>query len=210
MKQFAISFTVTILVILALLGVGAIILSLTTPAVASSVPNQQTNAGSFCVVPTNTPKPPTNTPIPSTSTPKPPTNTPVPPTNTLVPPTNTPVPPTNTLVPPTNTPIPPTATLVPPTDTPYLTNTPVPTDTSIPKYTPTKTKKKNPPQPTNTPTFVYPTWTPIVPLATPTLEPTPSITPVCDCCEQQLPYLDRIATALEKIANILDRALPAK
>jgi hypothetical protein len=93
-----------------------------------------------------------------------------------------------------------------------LTDTPMPTDTRIPKYTPTKTRKPNPPQPTNTPTFVYPTWTPVTITPTDTLSTKLilSPTPTCDCCEQQLPYLDRIATALEKIANILDRAFPTK
>ncbi|MCL4251400.1 MAG: hypothetical protein KJ065_24830 [Anaerolineae bacterium] len=62
---------------------------------------------------TNTPVPPTNTPVPGTNTPVPPTNTPVPGTNTPVPPTNTPVPATNTPVPPTSTPIPATNTPVP-------------------------------------------------------------------------------------------------
>ncbi|MBN1880290.1 hypothetical protein JW823_09295 [bacterium] len=47
---------------------------------------------------------PTNTPA-ATNTPLPPTNTPLPPTNTPVA-TNTPVPPTNTPIPPTNTPTP--------------------------------------------------------------------------------------------------------
>ena len=73
-------------------------------------------------VASNTPIPPTNTPIP----PPPPTNTPIPPP----PPTNTPVPPP----PPTNTPVPPP----PPTNTPVP--PPPPTNTPIP-----------PPPPTNTP-----------------------------------------------------------
>ncbi|MCA9908791.1 MAG: hypothetical protein KC519_09095, partial [Anaerolineae bacterium] len=86
------------------------------------------------VPPTSTPVPATNTPVPPTSTPVPGTNTPVPPTNTPVPGTNTPVPPTNTPVPPTNTPVPGTNTPVPPTNTPVpATNTPVPpTSTPIP------------------------------------------------------------------------------
>ncbi|MCL4252002.1 MAG: S8 family serine peptidase, partial [Anaerolineae bacterium] len=73
--------------------------------------------------PTNTPLPPTATPIPPTNTPLPPTATPVPPTNTPLPPTNTPLPPTATPIPPTNTPLPPTATTIPPTNTPAPTTT---------------------------------------------------------------------------------------
>lgn len=65
-------------------------------------------------LPTFTPAPPTNTPIPPTATAAPPTNTPLPPTATAVPPTNTPLPPTATAVPPTATAAPPTATAVPP------------------------------------------------------------------------------------------------
>lgn len=65
-------------------------------------------APAVVVLPTNTPVPATDTPIP-TATPIP-TETPIPSaTNTAVPPTNTPRPfvPTNTAVPPTNTPPPP-------------------------------------------------------------------------------------------------------
>ncbi len=68
---------------------------------------QTTSASPLKQFPTNTPAPPTNTPVP------PATNTPVPPTNTpVVPPTSTPViPPTNTpVVPPTNTPVRPQGT----------------------------------------------------------------------------------------------------
>ena len=79
---------------------------------------------------TNTPVPPTSTPIPptATNTPVPPTSTPIPPTatNTPVPPTSTPAPPTATNTPPapTNTPAPPTATNTP--APPTATATPAP------------------------------------------------------------------------------------
>jgi hypothetical protein len=63
-----------------------------------------------------------------------PTNTPVPPTATPVPPTNTPVPPTATPVPPTNTPVPPTATPVPPTNTPILLAAPIINTVTAPTY----------------------------------------------------------------------------
>ena len=82
---------------------------------------------------TNTPVPPTATPvcyheaippheIQCTPTPAPATSTSVPATNTPVPPTATPVPSTNTPVPPTSTatPVPPTATAVPATATPIV------------------------------------------------------------------------------------------
>ncbi|MDJ0754684.1 MAG: protein kinase [Ardenticatenaceae bacterium] len=109
--------------------------------------------------PSNTPRPPANTPVPNpsntavpqaTSTPRPQaTNTSVPPTNTpLPPPTNTPVPP------PTNTPVP------PPTNTPL----PPPTNTPMPK--PTNTPKPKPTEPLPT----------IVPFPTPSCSP-----PEIDC-----------------------------
>lgn len=75
-----------------------------------------------------------------------PTATPVPPTNTPVPqPTNTPIPPTPTLIP-TLTPTPvPTPTMTPiPTNTPTLTPTPRPTSTPTPTPLP----------PTPTPTLI--------------------------------------------------------
>jgi hypothetical protein len=86
--------------------------------------------------PTNTPLPPTATPVAS-NTPEPTatftaTNTPEP-SNTPVPPTATTIPPTATDVPPTATPVPPTATDVPPSNTPVPpSRTPRPTATSIP------------------------------------------------------------------------------
>lgn len=87
---------------------------------------QSTAVLTFAVAPTATPLP-TDTPVPPTNTPVPPptetpTNTPIPPTNTPGP-TPTPAPPTETPVPPTNTPVP------PPTDTPL----PPPTDTPAPQ-----------------------------------------------------------------------------
>ena len=98
---------------------------------------------------TNTPVPPTDTPVPV-----PPTDTPISPTNTPVPvpPAETPVPPTNTAVPPppTNTPVPPTDTPVPPTPT----DTPVPpTDTPVPAP---PTEEPIPEPPTEEPPVVEP------------------------------------------------------
>ena len=127
--------------------------------------------------PTSTPLPPTptNTPLPPTSTPLPPTptNTPLPPTSTPLPPTptNTPLPPTNTPLPPTptNTPLPPTNTPLPPT----ATNTPLPaTSTPLP---PTATNTPLPP--TSTPLPPTATNTPLPPTSTP-LPPTPTNTPL--------------------------------
>ena len=76
------------------------------------------------IIHTNTPVPPTSTPL-LTDTPLPP------PTDTAVPPTDTPLPPsTDTSIPPTDTPLPPpTDTSIPPTDVPTLsslaTNAPI-------------------------------------------------------------------------------------
>jgi hypothetical protein len=121
-----------------------------TPRVLMGTPNAPT------ATPTNTPVPPTWTPLPTaTDTPIPPTFTPVPPTWT---PTFTPVPPTftptatDTPVPPTftptatDTPLPtPTDTPVPPTFTPTATDTPLPTPTDTPVPIPTNAPPVVPP-----------------------------------------------------------------
>ena len=80
--------------------------------------------------------PATDTPIPPTDTPVP-TNTPVP-TITPVPPSDTPAP-TDTPVPPSDTPVP-TDTPVPPSDTPVPTDSPIP-----PSETPVPTDTTGPP-----------------------------------------------------------------
>jgi uncharacterized repeat protein (TIGR01451 family) len=99
---------------------------------------------------TDTPIPPSDTPIP-TDTPVPPSDTPVP-TDTPIPPTDTPIP-TDTKVPPTDTPIP-TDTSVPPTKTPKPTKTSVP-PTNTPKPTKTETPKPTlTPTPTNKPPWI--------------------------------------------------------
>lgn len=93
--------------------------------------------------PTDTPMPPTATPLPPTDTPVPPTATPLAPTDTPVPPTDTPIGPSATPEPPTATPEPPTDTPVPPTSTPEP-----PSPTPLP---PTATPLPPTPTPTNAP-----------------------------------------------------------
>ena len=160
----------------------------------------------ICAPPTNTPLPPTATPI-LTDTPVPPTNTPIP-TDTPVPPTATPAP-TDTLVPPTNTPLPtnaplsatntptntarPTNTWVPPTNTKAptsialaptrtaipATSTPVPTDTPVLTDTPIPTDTPVPPTSTSLPTATtaLPTNSPSpIVVAPSTNTPSPTLT----------------------------------
>ena len=132
----------------------------TTLACATNTPVAQQYAVRATRTPlptfTNTPIPPSATPVPTETDTVVPTDTPVPsdtpvPTNTPVPatdvPTETPVPPTNTPVPvpPTNTPAP-----VPPTNTPEPTPipqpvspvaTPVPAETAVPASPPGEYKR---------------------------------------------------------------------
>lgn len=145
--------------------------------------------------PTNTPWPtntPTNTPIPPTSTPVTPTNTP---TNTPIPPTNTPVWPTNTpwptatSVPPTNPPpqataVPPTATLIPPPDTPIpATDTPEPTEEVVEEAT--QVPATDAPPPTDTPAVTN------TPLQIPTVTPQPAtVTPIPVVTQEEVASVD--------------------
>jgi len=128
----------------------------------------------------------TSCPVPTSTERHSPTKTNVPPTETLVPPTETPIPPTETPVPPTITPVPPTDTPVPPTET------------SIP---PTATGTNRPPVVHDTPTPTAHRYILTIPTPTPTAE-------ACNCCDTK--NLERIATSLEQIVAILNRAFPTK
>lgn len=80
------------LVVLGIVTAGLTVCSGPTP-----VPKQTEVA--VVAAPTDTPLPPSPTPVPATDTPVPPSPTPVPPTDTPVPPSPTPLPPTDTPAP---------------------------------------------------------------------------------------------------------------
>ncbi len=113
------------MVVPALLVLCLALTACTVPTPVLEATQQAAASGTQAAQPTDTPVPPsdtpvspTDTPVPATDTPDAPTDTPVPATDTPAPPTDTPVPPTDTPVPATDTPEAPTDTPVPPTDTP--------------------------------------------------------------------------------------------